>query len=589
MKNFRLCFVVLILVSTLYVTASPIYVHAALTVTVNGRVLDEYEKGIKNVEIEVYAFDETYQVDVYVKSASTSSDGSFAIGLPVGKDYTLHFSKAGYTRATRKISIKVYGTGEANLGEVVLLKGLRLSSSIFSRIAGPGEKLKLPFTVSNIGEEPGTVEFTVAKPADWSTRILDQTTEVTGVYLSSGGTLHLELEATIPLTSAGNNSILLTAAGKTSSTLNFTINVVASSNPIISCDFPGQSAAPGESIRFQVRVKNPFGIEMRFKIIVDNIPPNWTASVRSPTGEYVTETTLDSNEFVDLVVEVKSPETARIGEQYGLVVKAESYDGGNTDSLLLNVALSVVGGDIKITTKFKEVTVQAGKAMQYPITIANLANIDRLLMLSVDAPSDWKVSFKSGALEVSTLYLEAGSSENLVVDATPPSTVDIGTYTIPVRVRSEDGAVYEEMELRATIVGSYNLRLELSTLLTSVTAGGSTSFTARVTNAGQTSLTGISLDIDVPADWEFSSSPIRVDLLEPRESYTFNVAVETTEDTVAGDYMITLAGLSDQVDSDQVQVRITVTTPTSWILYGVGVAVVCVVALVLVFMKFKRR
>jgi len=210
-------------------------------------------------------------------------------------------------------------------------------------------------------------------------------------------------------------------------------------------------------------------------------------------------------------------------------------------------------------------------------------------MLSVDAPSDWKVSFKSGALEVSTLYLEAGSSENLVVDATPPSTVDIGTYTIPVLVRSEEGAIYEEMELRATIVGSYNLRLELSTFLTSVTAGGSTSFTARVTNTGQTSVTGISLDIDVPTDWEFSSSPIRVDLLEPRESYTFNVAIETTEDTVAGDYMIALAGLGDQVDSDQVQVRITVTTPTSWILYGVGVAVVCVVALVLVFMKFKRR
>jgi uncharacterized membrane protein len=588
-KSFRLCFVVLILVSTLYVTASPVYVSAALTVTVSGRVLDEYEKGIKNVEIEAYAFDETYQVEVYVKSASTSSDGSFAIGLPVGKDYTLHFSKGGYTEVTRKISIKVYGTGEANLGDVVLLKGLRLSSSIFSRIAGPGEKLTLPFAVSNIGEEPETVGFVVAKPDGWSTRILDQTTEVTGVYLASGATLHLELEATIPLTSTGTNSLLLTAAGKTSSTLNFTINVVASSNPIISCDFPGQSAAPGESIRFQVRVKNPFGIEMRFKIIVDNIPPNWTASVKSPTGEYVTETTLDSNEFVDLVVEVKSPEAAGIGEQYGLVVKVESYDGGNTDSLLLNVALSVVGGDIKITTKFKEVTVQAGKAMQYPITIANLANIDRLLMLSVDAPSDWKVSFKSGALEVSTLYLEAGSSENLVVDATPPSTVDIGTYTIPVLVRSEEGAIYEEMELRATIVGSYNLRLELSTLLTSVTAGGSTSFTARVTNTGQTSVTGISLDIDVPTDWEFSSSPIRVDLLEPRESYTFNVAVETTEDTVAGDYMITLAGLSDQVDSDQVQVRITVTTPTSWILYGVGVAVISVVALVLVFMKFKRR
>ena len=145
------------------------------------------------------------------------------------------------------------------------------------------------------------------------------------------------------------------------------------------------------------------------------------------------------------------------------------------------------------------------------------------------------------------------------------------------------------MELKATIVGSYDLELDPSTLLTSVVSGSSTSFTARITNTGQTSVTGIGLYTDVPEDWEISIDPVQVDMLAPLESFTFNVVVEAPVDTVTGDYMITLAGLSDQVDSDLVQVRFTVTTPTEWGLYGVGVAAIFIVALVVVFVKLKRR
>ncbi|RLI06672.1 hypothetical protein DRO22_00335 [Candidatus Bathyarchaeota archaeon] len=131
--------------------------------------------------------------------------------------------------------------------------------------------------------------------------------------------------------------------------------------------------------------------------------------------------------------------------------------------------------------------------------------------------------------------------------------------------------------------------MEPSTLLTSVTAGGSTTFTVKITNIGHTPVTSISLNIALPEDWESSVTPVQVDSLKPRESFTFNVAINTPEDTVAGDYLITLTGLSDQVQSDEVQVRITVTAPTSWGLIGLGLAVVMVIVLVLVFIKFKRR
>ena len=131
--------------------------------------------------------------------------------------------------------------------------------------------------------------------------------------------------------------------------------------------------------------------------------------------------------------------------------------------------------------------------------------------------------------------------------------------------------------------------MEPSTLLTSVTTGSSVTFTAKITNTGYTSVTSVSLGINVPSGWDSSITPIRVESLKPQESYTFSAIVNTPGDTVAGDYLITLTGLSDQIKSDSVQVRVTATTSTSWGLIGVGVAAVMVIALLFVFMKFRRR
>jgi len=578
------CFMI---VFSSYLETSPVY---ALAVTVSGRVIDEDAQGMKDVKIEVYSFDETYNVEVYVESFSTSSDGSFTIDLTVGGRYTLRFSKDGYVDVTKSVSVKIYGTGEVSLGNITLLKAVRLSSSISSLAASPGDKLLIPFSVSNIGGESETVEFLTSHPEDWSIRVLDQAgREIRKAELSSSVSLNLQLEVTIPIMATGHNSLTLTAAGNTNSTLKFTIDVEPPSESILFCQFPGKSATPGDTVRFQLRLKNPFRSEMRFKLSISSIPAGWDVSVKTSSGESITEVTLDGNEFVSLIVEVEPPETAKAGNEYSLTVTAESSDLIVTDSLPLTVSLTEAKEDIRIAAKYPEVTVEAGKAVQYPITISNFGDTDRLLLLSVEPPNDWDVAFKSGTIEISRLYLEAGRSENLIIKATPPSTVNIGTYVIPVQIKSEEGVIYAEMNLKATIIGSYEIILEPSTLLTSMTAGSSITFTAKITNTGHTAVTGVSLNLDIPEEWDSSITPAQIELLKPREAFTFTIVISTPEDTVVGDYLITLTGLSDQIQSDQVQVRITVTSSTSWGLIGIGVALAMIVALVLVFIKFKRR
>ena len=216
----------LLIILTLYVATFPIYVAGQEEVRVDGWVVDEDEEELDDVKVEVYS-----SKGALITSEDTDSDGEFSVYLEENETYALHFSKSGYAKATKSIYL---GDEDIDLEDIVLLKALRLSSPVLSRVASPGDKLMLPFTVSNIGEEPEEVEFSVSKPEGWSTRILDQTGEVTKVYLLTGTSLNLQLEAKIPLTSTGRNSLSLTAEGKTETTLEFTIMVEPSDDPIIS-------------------------------------------------------------------------------------------------------------------------------------------------------------------------------------------------------------------------------------------------------------------------------------------------------------------------------------------------------------------
>jgi uncharacterized membrane protein len=110
-----------------------------------------------------------------------------------------------------------------------------------------------------------------------------------------------------------------------------------------------------------------------------------------------------------------------------------------------------------------------------------------------------------------------------------------------------------------------------------------------VANAARRELILTTLSAHAPKEWDVSITPVQVASLAPRESSTFNITAKTPADTVAGDYIITLKALSDQVESEGTQLRATAQASTSWGLIGFGVAGVAIISLVTVFMKFKRR
>jgi uncharacterized repeat protein (TIGR01451 family) len=555
------------------------------TAIVSGRIVDENNNGMNRVEVDAYT-----PGNVLIKSAQTSSNGSFSIEVPIADTSSLQFSKDGYAEVTKTVSLKFKGE-TVNLGDITLIEALKLTSSILSTVANPGGQITIPFTAGNGGSTPETVAFSVSYPAGWSARVLDSSGhEVKSASLASNVASNFQLEVEVPLGATGAQNLSLIAVGATTSTIDFTVNVESTNESIISCQFPGKSATPGDTIRFQIELMNPFSVEMRFEVSMDSVPANWTASIKNSNGDSVTEILLSAGGSVNLVVQVNSFASATTGQTYGLDVKAESDDNNVTDSLPITVALTEATNEVTLTASLPEIAITAGNVADYSATIVNLGVTDRLLLLTIVPPSGWTAIFKSGSVEVTTLYLYAGNTSALTIAVTPPSTVSVGSYVIPVQVKSESGVVLDELNLTTTVTGSYDLTLGLSTYLTTATSGGTATFTATVTNSGYSPLTGVVADITLPVSaWSDAVTPVQVGTLSPKESVTFTVVVTTTDTTVSGDYLVTVAGSSDQVSSDSSQVRVTVSTSTSWGIYGIVIAVILIIALILVFRKFKRR
>ncbi|MDH5440193.1 MAG: carboxypeptidase regulatory-like domain-containing protein, partial [Candidatus Bathyarchaeota archaeon] len=443
------CFLIVL---TLHLATSPIFVQGALTGTVSGRVVDEYGQSMRSVEIQVYSG------EVYVKTGSTSSDGSFNITLDVGGSYKLYFSKAGYAEVTKTASVSYY-LETIKLGNIVLLKALRLSYYVLSLVANPGDTLMLPFTVSNIGEDAEEVEFLVTKPDGWSTRILDKVGEVTKINLLAGTSLNLQLEILIPRTSAGDNRLSLTAAGKTSSTLDLTVKVgtggTDSTEAKITCAEPWQVVSTGSTVTFELVITNNVDDDVYLLYINNPSLPNenWTVSFYSGTKE-IRSIGVERYQSSPITLLVDIPEDASSADYPFRIYAAGSY---SITSLVLAVTVRSVPRGIDLVYPFQSRTALIGQELSYPIKVVNEGEQDEKIFLGVNRTSDlmvWDISFSK-----EELMLPPKGGEWITLNVKSPGIVGAGIYTMNVTASTEDGEVKKVIPIVTEIVAQYILEI----------------------------------------------------------------------------------------------------------------------------------
>lgn len=576
----------LLVVILLVITLMPITItHADTLGNIHGTVIDENGDPIEDVKISVYL--NTGSLD---EIEYTNKNGYFRLDL--GGTYTFVFEKEGYVTFEKDVQVTQAPTDDPSedivkMGKLEMQNTLSLSASVIKRLTTPGNKLTLDFTITNRGSDAEDIVFSVDAPEDWETKILDDIGEIENILLESGSAKYY-LEIMVPETATSIETITLNATGTSTASLNFTITPKVYTDEItLKSTYLSISEELEETISLPLTVSNVGEVDKRITLQSET-PSDWELSFITGSDLVVKTLLLEAGDSEQLTIELETSDGVAIGD-YTVLVSALDINGAVLDTLELDVNLRESISEIEVISSFSEVTVEAGESVTFPLAVWNQGEADALTIFTVPViPENWDASFISDDLEIASIRIGAGESESIELIVDPPNSVASGTYDLVVLIESDDGGQHT-LEFTIEVGGSFEIDLDLSTLYTSGKIGDTVSFTAKVTNEGQTAITTLFVEADVPDDWEATITPTQVDTLSPRSSSTFTVTVELPSDAEAGDYLVNMQALSDQLESDETDVRITAQASNTWGYIGVGIALVAIIGAALLFKRFKRR
>jgi uncharacterized repeat protein (TIGR01451 family) len=563
---------------------TPLQVGATEDGNIHGTIVDSDGNPIYRVRVRAYDSKGGIAATAY-----TSTSGYFRMAL--GGTYTLEFQKTGYVTQEKTVKVEIAPTDNPDLddvkmGDIVMEYTVRLTSSVIKRIASPGATLQLQFTVTNRGDTSEDIAFTVSAPQGWQTRVLDSVSEIESIHLATGSQT-LTLEIKVPASATSTGTVTVTATGTSTDTLDFEITPVRGTDEVqLVSPYLSVSEELGKTIELPLTVSNTGEVDKTVSLAAE-APSGWTVSFKTSTNMAVRSLYMRPGDSVSLKILISPPDNAEIGD-YSVTVKAADQDGV-LDALELGVSLEEATSELEVISTFTDVTVEAGNSITFPIAIWNTGEKDTLCLLTVPvAPENWKTVFISDDIEVSSLLIAAGESTTVKLQVTPPNSVETGAYVLVASVASDEGAG-TTLPFNINVAGSYSLGLELSTLYKTVTIGQSLSFTAKVTNEGQSPVTTVYLEATLPSDWEATVTPTQVSSLAARGSATFTVEVTTPADTVAGDYLLTVKAYSDQLESEEIDLRVTTQASNTWGYIGFGLVALAIVGVYFGFKRFKRR
>ncbi len=373
------------------------------------------------------------------------------------------------------------------------------------------------------------------------------------------------------------------------------LEVTASDGGMVdmSTAYPGTTVKAGESLTFALDFASLDGGSYDVSLSEESLPEGWSGYFKGGSNQ-ISRVHINGGieeavqeDLADYVVTV--PAEAMEGT-YEVVLTADAGEGG-ADFLELEIVVSAEEvGESSFTSEYPEQQGSTGSAFSFDTTIVNNRATEQTYSLSADVPTGWQVSFtpSDDTTAVTSIAVEAESSQGLTVSIVPPETVEKGDYDISLSAISSNDTL--KADLSVSITGTYSLALSTpdQRLSFDAYANRQAAVTLSVTNTGNVDLTNVNLTSSAPTDWDVTFSESTIDTLEAGATKEVTAYVTPTEDSITGDYMTTISAASAET-SASAEFRVSVKTPTTWGFAAAAIIVALVCVLAVIFKKYGRR
>ena len=368
--------------------------------------------------------------------------------------------------------------------------------------------------------------------------------------------------------------------GSTDSTVDPSDAVVRLTTP-----YPALSVEPGADVKLDLEAHAPE--PERVDLAVKDLPDGWKATLRGG-GYVIAGLTAGPDTPGKAQIELTVPPSAASGD-YPIEVTESAPDGTSSVQLTITVA-PVVDNGIAVTADFPSLTGGPSDTFSYNLTIANNTPTQQAFNFAGTGPDGWTVTASPEAeARANTVTIDAGATSTVHVTATPPATVEEGTYPVQVDITGAAGG-HGSIKLTAQVTGAAKLDVATADqrLNLSGNSDSTTTETFVVSNSGTAPLDKVSFSSTPPAGWDVKFEPDTLSNLAAGQTAQVVAVITPGKKALAGDYAISViaSGGSEHANLD---LRYTVTTSRSWALVGIGVAVVGVIALALGYRRFGRR
>lgn len=342
------------------------------------------------------------------------------------------------------------------------------------------------------------------------------------------------------------------------------------------------SVPPGESIDYAIDAINNSGTIKTSDIAVMGLPKGWSYDLKS--GNWAIEQlAVLPKEKKNMSLKVNVPLNANKGTyRFQVAAKGQS-------ALPLTIIVSEQGSSkAEFSSNQTNMEGAANATFTFNATLRNQTAEKQVYALRAQTMPGWNIAFKTGGKQVSSVDVEAGQTQDVLIEVDPPDETEAKSYKIPVTAGTGNSS--STITFEVVVKGSYKIELTTPTglLSTQVTAGSSKRIALAVKNTGSSDLENIEMKFSAPANWDVVFEPTKIPFLRAGSTADVFATIKADKKAIAGDYVANLEAKTAEVSS-KASFRVSVETSLLWGWFGALIIFGALGAVYFLIRKYGRR